>query len=339
MSRKNRRPAGRITISEVAAEAGVSPSTVSRVMNGRFVGESQIRDRVLSVAAELKYSPSPVARSLALGETNAIAFVVPDLTNPAFQAVLSGVTKAATRDGYRVLIADSGEVPDDEASLATETRRRCDSIVLCAPRMPEEQLAEIVERLQPLVIINRPSRWESAPSLSIDYRVGILSLAQHLYDLGHRKLVFLKGPKESASNAQRLQALEEFESAHDDVSIGRIECGVTSEDGHRMSQDVIDSGASAALAYNDLVAVGLMHGLTGFGLRIPQDISVTGFDGIPFARYSSPPLTTVSVPHEDLGTHAWMRLLAIIRGDRPGHSMMFQPRLEIRSTTAELGRT
>lgn len=303
-------------------------------MNGRFVGEAEVRERVLLAATELNYSPSPLARSLALGTTNAIAFVVPDLANPAFQAVLSGLSKAATRDGYRVLIADSAEVPGDEALLAVETRRRCDSIVLCAPRMPEEELARLVDSLHPLVIINRPSQWDAAPSLSIDYRLGILSLAEHLYELGHREMVFLKGPEASASNALRLRALLEFEAANTDVVITRIECGVTSQDGARLAQEVMDSGATAALAYNDLVAVGLMYGLSNLGLNVPEDLSVTGFDGIPFSEYCSPPLTTVSVPHEELGTHSWMRLFSIINGERPGHSMMFQPRLRIRETSA-----
>ncbi|MDY7100893.1 MAG: LacI family DNA-binding transcriptional regulator [Actinomycetota bacterium] len=334
--RRTERTSGRrsVTIAQVAERAGVSPSTVSRVMNGRFVGEPEVAERVRRTAAELKYSPSPVARSLALGETNAIALVVPDLSNPAFQAVLSGLSKAASRDGYRVLVADSGESADEEALLAVETRRRCDSIVLCAPRMPTERLSEIVESLQPLVIINRPSTWDFAPSLSIDYRAGILSLARHLYDLGHRDMAFLNGPERSSSNAHRLEALDEFERAHDDVTFERIDCGFSSEDGHRVATVVAGTRASAVLAYNDLVAVGLMNGLSELGVRVPDDISVTGFDGIPFARYTSPPLTTVSVPNDDLGTQAWLRLHAVIRGERPGHNMMFQPRLEVRATTA-----
>src|SRR3954454_4646222 len=128
------------TISEVAQHAGVSPATVSRVMNGRFLGEAEVAERVRASAIALEYSPSPLARSLALGVTRTIAFVVPDLSNPAFQAVLSGLSKTAARDGYRVLVADSAESPTDEPVLAAEIRRRCDSIVLCAPRMPENEL-------------------------------------------------------------------------------------------------------------------------------------------------------------------------------------------------------
>lgn len=333
MARQARRTQGRLTIVDVAERAGVSPATVSRVMNGTFVGEAEVAERVRRTAAELKYSPSPLARSLALGETRAIALVVPDLANPAFQAVLSGLSKAASRHGYRVLVADSGESPEEEALLAVETRRRCDSIVLCAPRMPEDQLEDIIESLQPLVIINRPSRWEFAPALSIDYRAGIHILADHLYQLGHRDLVFLNGPERSASNVYRLVALDDFVRQHDDVTIRRIDCGVSSDDGYAAATAVADSGATAVLAYNDLVAVGVMHGLVELGIEVPGGMSITGFDGIPFALYTSPPLTTVSVPYDELGAQAWLRLSAIIGGERAGHSVLFQPRLEIRGST------
>lgn len=322
-----------VTIADVAARAGVSPATVSRVMNGRFVGAPEMAERVRTAAAELDYSPSPLARSLALGETRVVALVVPDLANPAFQAVLSGLSKAASHDGYRVLVADSNESPDEEALLAGETRRRCDSLVLCAPRMPDDRLAAIVESLQPLVIINRPSPWEFAPSLSIDYRAGIQSLSEHLYQLGHREILYLNGPQQSASNLHRLAALDEFERARSDVNLRRVDCGVSSDDGFRAVPAVIGAGVTAVLAYNDLVAVGLMKGLTDRGVRVPDDISVTGFDGIPFADYTTPPLTTVSVAYDDLGRQAWSRLHEIIRGERPGHDMMFQPRPEIRATT------
>src|SRR5262245_8806684 len=124
------------TIAEVARRAEVSPATVSRVMNGRFVGDAEVAERVRRVAAELRYSPSPVARSLALGRTHTIAFVVPDLSNPTFLALLSSLSKAAAADGYRVLIADSTEDPEEEAVLAAQTRRSCDGLVLCEPRLP-----------------------------------------------------------------------------------------------------------------------------------------------------------------------------------------------------------
>lgn len=328
-----RRSRATTTIADVAAHAGVSPATVSRVMNGRFVGEPAVAERVKASAAELEYSPSHLARSLALGRTTAVAFVVPDLANPAFQAVLSSLSKTAARDGYRVLVADSAESPDDEPLLADEIRRRCDAIVLCAPRMPDARLESLADSLQPLVLINRRNPAIEAPSLSIDYRAGVVALAGHLFSLGHRRFVYLEGPETSMSNAQRIHGLEEFAREHPDVTIERIAGGVSSEDGNAAAPLVRDSGATAALAFNDLVAIGLLNGLLDAGVRVPEDVSVTGFDDIPFARYTSPPLTTASVPHDELGVQAWHRMRALIRKEPPGHDVLFQPRLEVRRST------
>lgn len=329
------RSSGAATITEVAKHAGVSPATVSRVMNGRFAGEAAVAERVRRSAEELSYSPSHLARSLALGQTHAIAFVVPDLANPAFQAMLSSLSKAAAKDGYRVLVADSAESPEDEPLLVTEVRGRCDAIVLCAPRMTDSELAILGSGLRPLVLINRANSRIDAPSLSIDYQSGIRNLLRHLYELGHRHMVYLTGPSESASNRERLLGIEEMQRMYGDVVVDRIPAGASSESGAAAAHLVAASSATAAIAYNDLVAIGLMNGLLELGVRVPEDVSVTGFDDIPFARYTTPPLTTASVPHEELGGQAWLRMRALLAGEVPGHDVVFQPRLEQRRSTAE----
>ncbi|MGW8481745.1 LacI family DNA-binding transcriptional regulator [Microbacterium sp. NPDC055903] len=324
----------RPTIADVARKAAVSPATVSRVMNDRFAGEQEIALRVRAAAEALSYSPSPLARSLALGRTHAIAFVVPDLANPAFQSVLAGLSKAAAHDGYRVLVADSGETPSEESPLAAEIRRRTDAIVLCAPRMPEQELASIAERLHPLVLINRRLPQLAAPSLSIDYRSGIHAMAAHLYEQGHRVLAYVHGPERSASNAERERGLAEFAREHPDVRIVPIPAGAGTDDGWAAAGAVRASGATAALAFNDLVAAGLIGGLRAGGIVVPGDISVTGFDDIPLARYLDPALTTASVPYADLGVAAWERLHALLREEAPGHDVVFQPRIERRDSAA-----
>ncbi|MEZ3160381.1 LacI family DNA-binding transcriptional regulator [Microbacterium sp. BWT-B31] len=328
------RRTGLSTISDVAARAGVSPATVSRVMNDRFAGEPEVAERVTAAAHELGYSPSHLGRSLALGTTNAIAFVVPDLGNPMFQAVLSGLSKTAAHDGYRVLVADSAESPSDEPLLAAEIRRRADAVVLCAPRMPAERLVPLVQSLQPLVVINRPDLSLSAPALAIDYESGIQRIAQHLYDLGHRHLVYVAGTERSVSNRFRVKGLDAFAAAHRDVRIDRVDGGVSSADGIAAAPHVLRTRATAAIAMNDLVAIGLMHALSQRGVSVPRDISVTGMDDIPFAQFSSPPLTTASVPHVELGVEAWRRMAALLRDEPPGYDMIFQPRVEVRGSTA-----
>ncbi|WP_044495692.1 LacI family DNA-binding transcriptional regulator [Nesterenkonia massiliensis] len=326
------RSKGSATIAQVAGEVGVSPATVSRVMNNRFVGADEVAERVRSAAAKLNYAPSYTARSLALGQTQAVAFVAPDLRNPAFQAMLSGLSATANEDGYRVLIGDSAESALEEPMLAGDIRRRTDALVLCAPRMAEEQLASLSGSLHPMVLINRKAS-SAAPSLTVDYRAGIEGLLGHLYELGHRRVAYVEGTSQSVSNQYRLQGVEAFTAAHPDLEVLRIPGGVASQHGFEAADRLMETGATAAMAYNDLVAIGLLGRLQERGVRVPDDISVTGFDDIPFARYIAPALTTASVPHEELGVQAWYRLRSLIEGKEPGHDMVFQPRLEVRAST------
>ncbi len=323
------------TIAEVAEHAGVSPATVSRVFNSRFVGDPAVAERVRASAAALSYTPNHHARSLALGRTRAIAFVVPDLANPAFQAILSSLSKSAARDGYRVLVADSDESRDDEPLLVDEVRRRCDAIVLCAPRMTDDELVAAAAGIHPLVLINRPMPQIDAPSLSVDYRSGVQALAAHLAGLGHRRIAYLEGPERSVSNRYRREGLDAFAATHPEVTIERMPGGFTTEDGEAAAARVRESGVTAVLAYNDLVAIGLVGALLDAGVRVPDDIAIAGFDDIPFARYTTPPLTTASVPNSALGEEAWRRMHALLEGQPPAEDVVFQPELELRASTGE----
>jgi LacI family transcriptional regulator len=325
------------TIAEVAQQAGVSPATVSRVMNGRFLGEPEIDRRVRAVAKALHYLPNHRARSFALGRTSTVAFLVPDLSNPTFHAALTGLSAAAAEDSYRALVADSAESAGDERLLAAELRGRCDALVLCAPRMDEDDLVAVTEELAPVVLMHRSCNRVTAPTLSVDSQTGIERLARHLYELGHRRIAYLEGPV-GVANANRLKGIADFTGATPTVQIVRIPGGAGSQDGLDAADAVIASHATAVLAFNDLVAIGLIHGLIGRGIRVPDDISVTGFDDIAFAQFMSPALTTVSVPHEELGALAWERMRALIEGTTPKHDVLLQPRLEVRESTAAPAR-
>lgn len=331
-------PKSRATITAVAERAAVSPSTVSRVLNGNLTVAPDIAERVRIAARELNYAASPVARSLVLGRTQSIACVVPDLGNPTFQGMLRGLSRAAAGDRYRVLIADSAEVDADEADLAREVRRRCDAIVLCSPRMPEDQLRELIRELEPVVIINRDLAAD-APVVMADYESGIRSLAEHLYGLGHRRMMFLQGNTRSASNSAREDGLAAFRLRHPDVDLALHPCGVGFEDGYQAAEAVVRTGATAVLAFNDLVGLGLISALQARGVSVPGDVSVTGFDDITFARFSTPALTTASVPVQELGEEAWIRLRALIEGAEPGHNVYFRPRPVFRDSTAAVADT
>jgi LacI family transcriptional regulator len=326
------------TIADVAARAGVSLATVSRVMNGNLSVDQALAERVRAAAAELNYSASPLARSLVLGKTNTIAVVVPDLENPTFHGVLRGLSRAAARDGYHVLIADSAESVQEERILAVETRRRCDGLVLCAPRMAETDLRPLLEELKPVVLVNRDTE-SPTPVVAADYRTALVELLDLLYHYGHRSLVYLAGAPQSASNARRLAAVRDFLDDHPDAGVKILECGVSFAEGYESAARVLASSATGVLAFNDLVAMGLMSALGNQGVRVPAEISVVGFDDIPFARYMTPPLTTASVPVTELGRHAWQRMWDLLNDREAGHAIFLRPRIESRGSAGPLKRS
>jgi LacI family transcriptional regulator len=357
-----RRPSrDRSTIGDVATQAGVSRATVSRVMNGLATVDPRIAARVRATAVELDYRPNQVARSLALGRTQTIGYVVPDLTNPSFHGGLRGLSRAAARQGYRVLVADSAEHAEDEPLLALETRRRCDAVVLVAPRMPDEALARLLPDLQPAVLLNRRIEGAGLPQLDVDWASGIRDLVRHLTGLGHRRITYLQGPAASRSNAARERALD----AATDVEVVKIACGAMFHDGHAAAGRVLDAGVTAVVAFNDVAALGLLGALHELGTDVPRELSVVGFDDIPFAAYTWPPLTTAWVPQEQMGELAWERLSALLSpigtADAPGSAttltapgsrpdvppgggasddrMLMRPRLVVRGSTGRAPAT
>jgi len=302
-------------------------------MNGNPSVDEAMAEKVRAAAVELNYTASPLARSLVLGKTNTIAVVVPDLENPSFHGVLRGLSRAAARDGYHILIADSAESVAEEKILAVETRRRCDGIVLCAPRMAEVDLQPLLEELKPVVLVNRDSGSVSTPVVAADHRRALVELIDLLYGYGHRSLVYLAGVPQSASNARRIEAIHEYLDDHPDVAIQILPCGVSFECGYEAAARVLATSATGALAFNDLVAMGLMSAFSERGVSVPGHISVVGFDDIPFARYITPPLTTASVPGKELGEQAWHRMWDLLNGRAPGHAIFFRPRIERRGST------
>lgn len=326
-------PGHRATIRRVAEAAGVSTATVSRVMNGRATVAPALAARVRAAAEALRYEPHPVARGLAMGRTTTVSLVVPDLSNPMFQGVLRGLSRAAAACGHRLLVAESREDPVEEPLLAVEARRRTDGLVLAAPRMSDAQLRDLAPRLAPLVLLNRQLPGAGVSSLSVDHAAGVTELGRHLAGLGHRRVAYLSGPSASAADRDRRTGLSVCVGPHGLREVIEIPGGVTWEDGDAAAPAVLASGASAVIAFNDLVALGLLGNLRERGVDVPGDLSVTGFDDITFSRYATPALTTAAVPQADLGRQAWNRMWSLLQGEEPEDDVHVRPRLVIRSST------
>lgn len=322
------------TISDIAEAAGVSKATVSRVMNGVKTVNETIAERVRAAVDELGYTRSETARSLSLGESRTIGVVVPDLGNPMFHQVLAGLHRAAERDGYHVLISDTLENSAGEAEVAVEIRNRTDAIALFAPRMPRQQLLDLIPRLEPVVVFNRTTG-ERAGSVRVDYAAGVRELAEHLTGLGHERIAYLAGPQNSRSDTARREGLDDFRAEHPGIEIVDVECGPSFENGHAAWDEVREAGVTAVIAFNDVVALGFLGRLSEEGLRVPEDMSVAGFDDIPFSRYSSPALTTMTARLGDIGERLWTTLVAEMHGSADRTSIVFAPELEVRASTGE----
>jgi LacI family transcriptional regulator len=203
--------------------------------------------------------------------------------------------------------------------------------------MPQEDLEHLLPQLAPVVLINRNPGSGRTPFVTADYHRGLDDILGHVLALGHTRIVYLAGSSRSASNSKRLAAFEAFRERHPDYRLDVLSGGVTFENGYDAAGSVVESGATAVLAYNDLVAMGLLSGLAERGVRVPDEISVAGFDDILFARYTTPSLTTAAVPVEQLGRLAWERLAALLKGEEPPGDVTIEPQLAVRHSTARPG--
>ncbi|WP_297081648.1 LacI family DNA-binding transcriptional regulator [uncultured Demequina sp.] len=332
MARRNANGRAAVTISHVAEASGVSRATVSRVVNGNASVKPEIAERVRSEIARLGYEPSPVAQSLSLGRTSTVGMVVPDLGNPTFQSILHGVNQAAASAGYRVLVADSGESDVDEPAIVEDLRRRTDAVIVCSPRMSAESLNAVIPRVVPAVVVNRDEPVPAA-RVVVDYAAGIVALGRHLVDLGHRRILHLDGPPGSNAQAARAVGLATLAHTYPDLVVLREPCGATIAAGEAAFERARASGATAVIGFNDLVALGLMGRAAEHGWRVPDDVSIAGFDDIPFAHLSRPGLTTVHVALESVGEAAWGALSHQFAEAVGADFRSFTPVLVVRGST------
>lgn len=312
----------------------MSSATVSRVMNGQASVDPVLAERVRRVAAELSYHPSSAARALSLGRTQAIGVLVPELGNPMFQRIVEGITESASEAGYRVLITETGPDPTVELHVAPDVRARCDALVWISPRATDEALEATLTEIQPALVVGRPDASAVCPpGLSIDYRAGIHAAAEHLIGLGHQEIVYLSGPAQSSGDRARREAWDQVQAEHPSLRVVTLRAGYRLQDGYAAAPRVLDTGASAVVAFNDLVAFGLLGHFGQIGVAVPRDISVVGFDDIDLSAFSQPALTTLGVGHDVLGRAAWTELAARLAGAGVTTGAPFAPRLVVRNST------
>jgi LacI family transcriptional regulator len=333
-----------ITIKDVAAAAGVHPSTVSRSMDPLQASRvrEETRQRVLEAASELNYRPDVWARGLRQQRTSTIGVLVPDFGNPIHAELIRGINLRLERDGYTAVLLETCDRHERfQSGLRLLTDRRVDAVISAATRAGDARaLRQVVRSGVPVVMAVRWIRGLDVPVVANDDLRGGGLAAQHLVEIGHHRLAQLHGPTDIETFNERGLG---FRSALARAGLPDAEpvgyaASPTVAEGRRLMRALLATGdrPTAVFAHNDLMAIGAMEALAEASLRVPHDVSVVGYNDMPLTEHLAPPLTTVRMPIADVGRVAAETALGLVRHTAVAAELAIslQPRLVVRSSAA-----
>lgn len=324
------------TITDVATAAGVSPMTVSRVLNGRGGAGEETRQRVLDVAQALNYRPNAFAQSLKNDRSNTVGIVVPDIVNPFFPEIIRGAELVARPAGYTLLSCNVIEDPErEEEVLGTLLDKRVDGVIICSARLDDERLLRAIAPHRAVVLINRSAAKRHAGTIEVDYRSGVEAAVAQLVAQGRRRFGFAAGLASSHGGRKRREGIEAALARHGLSLAFDLPCTPDIQGGAEIAARLLPEAGQldAIICYNDLIALGLMKPLERAGVKVPDDIAIVGCDDIPAASLVSPALTTLRIAKQDLGEMAMRMLLDRIAGRNAQQGIVIEPDLIWRATT------
>lgn len=336
----------RVTLKDVAQSAGVHPGTASRALNAetRPLVNANTADRVLEVAESLGYHPNPIARGLKTNRSYTVGVLIPDLMNPLFPPIVRGIQDRLELAAYTPLIANTDNDADRErADFEAMRARQVDGFITATARQDDTLLTDASFLDQPVVLINRRLEGGELPAVAGDDRIGAGLAVDHLFSLGHRRIAHLAGPQNLSTGYHRLEGfVEGMEAAGLSIDPDLILVGdsFVESEGQRLCRELLDreSDVTAIIAGNDLMALGCYELFVERGIRCPQDVSVMGFNDMPFAEWFNPPLTTIRIPHYQIGTRAaelLLELLAEPETKGPWAPVLLEPALVARASTGQ----
>lgn len=307
-----------VTIKDIAKQAGVSHSTVSRALRGSNLISDETVERIRRIAGEMGYFPSAAARSLKTNRSHALGVIVSAIDDPFFSEILQGIEEIAQGSGYSMLMAASQRDPEREQAIAQDMRERhVDGLIICSTTFSAEQGRKLLEYGIPIVVVNNHAAEEYRYSIYHDDVDGSRQVARHLIELGHRRIAYLGNSLSGRITLDRLTGFrQEIDAAGlvtlaeyiHEVPGGRPEDGLAALD-HFLS---LSQRPTAIFCFNDMLAIGMLNGLHMAGIRVPEDISVVGFDNIVFSAYTNPPLTTLDQPKRYIGAEAARLILGLL---------------------------
>lgn len=334
------------TIKDVALRAEVSVTTVSHVVNETRHVSPEVRERVQAAIRELRYVPSQVARSLKSNSTRTLGMLIPNSSNPYFAEIVRVVEDRCFAAGYTLVLCNTDDLPQRQGVyLQVLAQRRIDGLIVVSTGSDESLARQLHGLKMPTVLLDREIDDPECDLVETAHMEGALLAVRHLLSLGHRRVACIGGPAGVASGEQRVQgwrmALAESGAApslQDEALLWRG--GFTSQGGYEAMHAILRTDSpnpTAVFVCNDLMAIGALRAVHEVGLRVPDDISIIGFDDIELAAYTSPPLTTVAQPKEHIGALAVDMLLERVGGRRrEPRKVMLQPELRVRATTGRL---
>lgn len=337
----------KVTIHDVADAVGVHPSTVSRVLNPatRHMVTAEIARRVRDAADRLGYRPNALAHGLRTRRSHTIGVLIPDITNPVFPPILRGIEDALAGPGYTVIIANTdGDAGRDALILDRMLGRRVDGLILATARRKDPTVERCVAEDVPVVLINRSTAGRARVAAVVnDDAAGIGLAVAHLAGLGHKRIAHIAGPQRLSTGHDRrrgfLQAMKAADLKADPALIATADA-YSEREGQRALLSLLERRRrfTAVVAANDLLALGCYDALAAHGLSCPKDVSVTGFNDMPFVDKLNPPLTTVRIQHYEMGVEAARAMLEQIKDPGSGRiDIKLEPSLVVRGSTARPG--
>ena len=338
----SRRP---VSIQDIAETAGVSHSTVSRALHNSDLIRPEVRQRIQQLAQEMGYTPNAVAQSLKVQRTNTIGLVIASIADPFAGRVVRGIEEVAQANQISLLLSVSHNDPELELGIIeTFHRRRVDGVISATAQIRGPYMARLTQLKMPTVLINQQAESEADQlhSVDADDYAGARQAVEHLLALGHRKIGYMGVGNRVQSNRRRFAGYcDTLSSAGIAVDAQWVRIAPTVNnlraddvlDGQAMLPEVLPTGVTALFCYNDQIAVGVLMACRELGLRVPEHLSVVGYDDVDIARYVTPSLTTIHQPKLRLGEIAMQMLLDILEG-KSVQSRILPNELMVRESTA-----
>jgi len=341
MAKSNRvsvNESGLINIRAVAERANVSVATVSRTINSIPTVNAKMAKRVWEAIRELNYFPNTQARGLVSGRSGVLGLIVSEITNPFFSELIQGFEDVAVENGYEILVSSTNYDPRRwEVCIRRMLERKAEGVAVMTFGIEEPLLEQLAERNVPLVFIDAGPAGSKVSVLKVDYHRGIRQGVQHLAALGHRNIGFISGPDRLSSAHARLEAFTQSLNECGIVPTPKwiIEGDHMMEGGIRATEHLLagKSLPTAVMCSNDMTAIGVLHKVYRAGLRVPDDLSVIGFDDVQMARVMIPPLTSIQMSRLDLATAAVTALRTHVENTPTSRDYGITTHLVVREST------